>query len=158
MKLIVDADASPKKEEIIQAAQVYDLEVILVSSISHYSVKELPEGVWRVWVDTGSDLADFKIMQLASAHDIVFTNDYGLASMLLPKKCRVIHHEGYEYTESLMQQLIDSRHLSAKQRRTSKRARVKSMDPFSGETQVPFEELLDQVIKEQMKIVTGEGE
>lgn len=147
MKILVDADASPKKDAIIKAAHLYDLKVILVSSISHYSTKELPDRVERVWVDIGSDVADFKIVQLASPSDIVVTGDYGLASMLLPKGCRVLHHDGYEYTVGNIQRLIDSRHLASNQRRTSQRVRVKSMDPFAGERQLPFEELLDKSIQ-----------
>lgn len=148
----MDADASPKKDDIIALAGQYDLTVILVSSISHYSTTELPSWVERVWVDKGSDLADFKIVALAKEGDIVLTNDFGLASMLLPKRCRVLHHDGYEYTEAIIQQLIDGRHLSAKERRTSKRSRVKSLAPFASESQQPFEELLEGIIKEQLAL------
>ena len=150
MTIIVDADASPKKDDIIKLAGQYSLTVLLVSSISHYSTTDMPEWVKRIWVDKGSDLADFKIVALAKEDDIVLTNDFGLASMLLPKRCRVLHHDGYEYTESIIQQLIDGRHLSAKERRTNKRSRVKSLAPFASEDQQPFEELLERIIKEQL--------
>jgi uncharacterized protein len=94
-------------------------------------------------------------MALARQHDVVVTQDYGLASMLIPKKCRIIHHDGYEYTETSIQKLIDSRHLSAKSRRESKRARVKSMDPFADETAIPFIQLLDTIIKEELQKSEG---
>lgn len=150
MKILVDADACPVKDIIIKQAQNFDLKVLLVSSISHFSTKELPEGVERIWVDKGSDEADFKIMALAYPNDIVVTQDYGLASILLPKKCRILHHDGYEYTEQCIQKLIDGRHLSAQMRRQMSRSRVKTMDPFADEPQYDFEELLNRVIDEQL--------
>lgn len=150
MKILVDADACPMKDIIIKQAQNFNLKVLLVSSISHFSTKELPEGVERIWVDKGSDEADFKIMALGYPNDIVVTQDYGLASILLPKKCRVLHHDGYEYTEKCIQKLVDGRHLSAQMRRQMSRSRVKTMDPFADEPQYDFEELLNRVIEEQL--------
>lgn len=150
MKILVDADACPVKEIIIKQAQKFELKVLLVSSISHFSTKELPDGVERIWVDKGSDEADFKIMKLAYPKDIIVTQDYGLASILLPKKCRVLHHDGYEYTEKSIQKLVDGRHLSAQMRRQMSRSKVKSMDPFADESQYDFEELLVRVIDEQL--------
>ncbi len=68
--------------------------VVLVSSLSHYSTQELPDHVRAVYVEAGPDAADFKVVQLAAAGDIVVTQDYGLASLLLPKGCTVLHHKG----------------------------------------------------------------
>lgn len=149
MKIIIDADACPTKEETITLAKKYDLEVMLVASIAHFSTKEVPAHVRQLWVERGSDQADFKIVAIARPNDIVITQDYGLASMLLPKGCRVLHHDGYEYTETIIQQLIDGRHLSAKERRTSKRSRrVKSLHPFADQAQMDYEDLLETVIEE----------
>lgn len=60
MKIIIDADASPVKNEIIQLAEQFQLEVVLVSSIAHYSFEEHPEFVQVVYVEKGADRADFK--------------------------------------------------------------------------------------------------
>src|SRR5690625_5778705 len=98
MKIIVDADAAPVKDEVIKLAGEYKLSVILVSSIAHYSLASYPSYVKTVYVEKGADRADFKIVQLANKEDIIVTQDYGLASLLLPKGCRVVHHKGYEYT------------------------------------------------------------
>lgn len=151
MRILVDADACPKKDAIIKEAQNYQIAVLLISSISHFSTKELPDGIERIWVDKGSDQADFKLMELAYPNDIVVTQDYGLASMLLPKKCRVLHHDGYEYTDKSIQKLIDGRHLSAQMRRQSKKSRVKSLNPFADEPQSEFDDLLRKVIEEQLE-------
>ena len=136
MKIIIDADASPVKNEIIQLAEHFQLEVVLVSSIAHYSFEEHPDFVQVVYVEKGADRADFKIVQLAEKGDIIVTQDYGLASLLLPKGCRVVHHMGYEYTKENIDQLLQSRHFSALQRESGER--TKGPKPFKDENRQRF--------------------
>ena len=136
MKIIIDADASPVKNEIIQLAEQFQLEVVLVSSIAHYSFEEHPDFVQVVYVEKGADRADFKIVQLAEKDDIIVTQDYGLASLLLPKGCRVVHHMGYEYTKENIDQLLQSRHFSALQRESG--GRTKGPKPFKDENRQRF--------------------
>jgi hypothetical protein len=145
MKVYIDADASPVKDIVIEETTKSSVPVILVASYAHFSEKEYPDHVSIVWVDSGSDQADFKIMQLVKAGDIVITQDYGLASMLLSKKCIVLHHSGYEFTSENIDSLITSRHLAAVQRKQTGRVTgVKSLSPFSEEEQQDFRELLKE--------------
>ena len=123
MKIIVDADASPVKKEIISIAQKFSLPVVLVMSIAHHSFEKLPDHVKTIYVEKGADRADFKIVQLAKEGDIVVTQDYGLASLLLPKKCRVIHHLAYEYTNQNINRLLEQRHFSAIERNAGYRTK-----------------------------------
>lgn len=123
MKILVDADASPVKEEVIALAEKYNLEVLLVSSFSHYSNESYAKHVKTIYVEHGADSADFKIIQKAKKGDIVITQDYGLASLLLPKGCYVIHHKGYEYTDQNIEQLLQQRHFSALQRKSGERTK-----------------------------------
>lgn len=149
VKIIIDADACPTKEETITVAKQYDLEVMLVASIAHFSTKKVPNHVSQLWVERGSDQADFKIVGIAKPNDIIITQDYGLASMLLPKGCHVLHHDGYAYTDAIIQKLIDGRHLSAKERRSSKRSRrVKALHPFADSIQMDYKALLVSVIED----------
>lgn len=120
MKVYVDADACPVKDIIIDEAGKRDISVILVTSISHFSLKEHPDWVETIYVDTGADAADYRIMQLAKKEDIVITQDYGLASLALAKGCYVLHHKGFAYTNDNIDQLLQSRYLSAKERRSGK--------------------------------------
>lgn len=129
MKIIIDADASPVKNEVINLAGEHGLSVVLVSSIAHYSFEEYPDYVKVVYVEKGADQADFKIVQLAKKDDIIITQDYGLASLLLPKGCHVIHHKGYAYTKENIDRLLQSRHISAMQRKSGKR--TKGPRPFT---------------------------
>lgn len=148
MRVLVDADACPVKDTIIEETEKQSILVTLVASYSHFSEKEYPPHVSIIWVDSGSDRADFKIMQLARKGDIIVTQDYGLASMLLSKECTVLHHAGYEFTQDNIDTLITSRHLSAVERRQSGRVSgVKSLSPFSDEKQKEFKDLLKSKLK-----------
>lgn len=51
MKIIVDADACPVKEEIIEIAEIYNLPVVLVASIAHHSIHSFPSFVEVIYVE-----------------------------------------------------------------------------------------------------------
>jgi hypothetical protein len=146
MKIIIDADASPVKDEVIQLAQQYKIPVTLVSSIAHYSFEDYPEFVESVYVEKGADCADFKIVQLAEAGDIVITQDYGLASLLLPKGCIVAHHKGYLYTKENIERLLQSRHVSAQMRKSGHR--TKGPKPFTTVDRQKFLQFLDELLSD----------
>lgn len=146
MKILIDADASPVKQEVISLAEQYGLEVILVSSIAHYSTETHPDFVKIVYVEKGADQADFKIIQLARKGDIIVTQDYGLASLLLPKGCHVIHHKGQLYTTDNIDQLLHQRHFSAMQRKSGQR--TKGPKPFTQEDRQAFKAFLNDFLQE----------
>ncbi|WP_339217277.1 YaiI/YqxD family protein [Ornithinibacillus sp. FSL M8-0202] len=146
MKIYVDADASPVKDIVISVAKQYQIPVVLVKSISHYSHDELVDGVQTIYVDTGADAADYRIMQLAKRLDLIITQDYGLASLGLGKGCLVLHHKGFAYTNENIDQLLQTRHLSAKARRSGQK--TKGPKPFTDEDRTKFKELLEKTIKQ----------
>lgn len=148
MKILVDADASPVKNEIIELANKYQLTVYLVSSISHYTFEEYPANVEIFYVEKGADQADFKIIQLAKRNDIIVTQDYGLASLLLPKGCFVVHHKGYEYTEENIQQLLQSRHISALKRQSGER--TKGPKAFTTADRLHFRDFFERFLQEKI--------
>lgn len=117
MKVIIDADACPVKDIVIKETKDENIEVVLVSSLSHFSSRELDSHVRAIYVDAGPDAADYKIVQLAEAGDVIVTQDYGLASLLLPKGCTVLHHTGFEYNKMNMDHLLETRHMSSVIRR-----------------------------------------
>lgn len=145
MKIIVDADACPVKDEIIEVAEEFDQLVILVMSIAHYSLNSFPEHVKTIYVEKGADRADFKIIQLARKDDIIVTQDYGLASLLLPKGCRVIHHTGFEYKSQNIDQLLNQRYLSAQKRKAGQR--TKGPSAFTIERREEFKSYFTNFLK-----------
>lgn len=146
MKILIDADASPVKNEVIALAEQYDLEVVLVSSIAHYSTETHPDFVKVFYVEKGADQADFKIVQLAKKDDIIITQDYGLASLLLPKGCHVLHHKGSQYTAENIDQLLHNRHFSAMQRKSGQR--TKGPKPFTKENRRQFKNYFERFLQE----------
>lgn len=145
MKILVDADACPVKDSIISVAADAELHVILVKSFAHFSHADEAPGVETVYVDTGADSADFRIMQLAKSKDFIITQDYGLASLALGKGCIVLHHKGFEYTQENIDQLLHTRYTSAMARKSGKR--TKGPKAFTEEDQQKFTDLLLQKIK-----------
>ena len=144
MHIYVDADACPVKEIIIEEASAHKLPVTLVSSIAHFSTKELPSNVQTVYVDTGAEAADYKIVQLIQPGDILITQDYGLASLVLPKGVVVLNQKGYAYTKENMDSLLQQRYFSAMQRKSGKR--TKGPKPFTTEDKEKFRTLFLQFI------------
>lgn len=146
MKIYVDADACPVKNSVISIATEFEVPVVLVKSFSHYSHNEEPPGVETIYVDKGTDAADFRIMQLVHKGDIIITQDYGLASLGLAKKCFVLHHKGFAFTDRNIDQLLHTRYISAMARKSGQR--TKGPKAFTTEDQKKFEELLRKTIQQ----------
>ena len=144
MKIYIDADACPVKDIIISEGTNAKIPVILVTSFSHFSIVEQPSGVETIYVDSGADAADYRIMRLAKLGDIIVTQDYGLASLALAKGCIVLHHKGFSYTDENIEELLQTRYLSAMARKSGKR--TKGPKPFTSEDREKFRELFKRTI------------
>lgn len=148
MKILVDADACPVKEIIIKETKELNIPVTLVSSFSHFSSQEYPRYVETIYVEAGRDAADFKIVQLANREDVIITQDYGLASLLLPKGCTVLHHKGFEYKSETIDTMLQTRHLSAMARKSGQR--TKGPKAMSAEDREKFTRLFKRVLDRSM--------
>ncbi|MFV0394970.1 MAG: YaiI/YqxD family protein [Coprobacillaceae bacterium] len=120
MRILIDGDACPNKEEIIEIAKKYNCEVILFIDYAHENTLE---GCKVVYCEVGSDSVDFQIMKTVKNMDIVITQDYGLASLVLPKKANVLHVSGKIINEENIQTLLMTRYISAKQRKSGVRTK-----------------------------------
>lgn len=96
MRIYVDADACPVKDEAHKVATRHGLEIFYVSN-SHM---RLPVGdnVKRIVVADGADAADDWIAAQVTDRDIVVTADIPLASRSLKKNARVLAHNGKPFT------------------------------------------------------------
>ena len=145
MKIYVDADACPVQNEIMEVAEQFDIPVVLVKSFSHFSHDEQPSFVDTVYVDHGADAADLEIMRRAQKGDLVVTQDYGLASLLLGKGCIIIHQKGFLYSDKNIERLLATRHASAMARRAGQR--TKGPKAFNNEDREKFRQKLEKVIQ-----------
>lgn len=147
MRLFIDGDGSPVKEDVIELASKKKLEVVIVTSVDHYTTKEYPQNVQLVYVDRGTDSADFKIVGLIHQGDFLVTQDYGLASLVLPKGVRVFHQSGKEFAESNIGSLLEQRYHSGKMRKAGLRTR--GPKPFTKEDHATFRLAFEQALSEK---------
>lgn len=118
MQVYIDADGCPVIELTIEIALAFDFEVTIVCDYAHEFQEE--EHVHVLRCDQGKDSVDFEIIKLAQKKDIIITQDYGLAGLLLAKGCYVISQNGTIYSDENMDQLLNQRHMSAKIRKIDK--------------------------------------
>ena len=63
---------------------------------------------------------DFALVNRVQPEDIVITQDYGLASMCLARRARVLNQNGLEYTARNIDDLLARRHENKKLLRAGK--------------------------------------
>lgn len=112
MKLLIDADACPVTDLALECAKEYKIdECILLCDTSHMIERE---NARTIVVSKGADSADFALVNLVKAGDVVVTQDYGLAAMCLAKKANVLNQNGLIFTKYNIGSLLEQRHLSKK--------------------------------------------
>lgn len=117
-KIYIDADGCPVVYPTLDIAQAYGVDCCIICDTAHsFQI----EGVETIVVDQGRDSADYKILQLLHAGDIVITQDYGLAAMALAKQAYLLSQNGLRYTNDNIEIMLSQRYLNAKQRKVSKR-------------------------------------
>ncbi|MDO9533863.1 MAG: DUF188 domain-containing protein [Bacillota bacterium] len=120
MKIIVDADACPKT--VLQICQKlgpkYDVSVWTVANFNHDIKSD-----HHVIVGNTSQEADLKILNITQKNDIIITQDWGLAAMVLGKQARCISPDGREYQSGNIDFLLEEREIKAKYRRSGGRTR-----------------------------------
>jgi len=70
-----------------------------------------------VTVDKQADSVDFALMGLLTSDDIVVTQDFGLAAMVLGKGAKVLNQNGFVFTNENIDKLLMERHIGQKVRR-----------------------------------------
>ncbi len=110
MRILVDADACPVKEQIYRVAARYNLPVLIVAN----SLMRVPEqpGVEFVHVPGGLDAVDDWIAKQATADDIVTTADLPLAGRVMEKGAACLDFRGKEFTDDALGGLLASREVA----------------------------------------------
>ncbi len=146
MKILVDADACPVKMIIEEIAKQYSISVLMIIDTSHEYYSDYAE---TIQVSQSPNAVDLALFNRTEKGDIVVTNDYGVASMVLGKRAYAINNNGRQYTDHNIDQLMYERHIAAKQRKVglysmSMRRRTKEDDEHFREG---FTRLIMQAIK-----------
>jgi len=142
MRILVDADACPVKEIIVRLAKQRGIPVIMLIDTSH----QLSNGYSTViTVDKAADSVDFALMGLLTRDDIVVTQDYGLAAMVIGKGAKAVTQNGMIFTNDNMDRLLMERHISAKVRRGG--GRTKGPAKRTKEDNARFEVTLAKILE-----------
>ncbi|HAN10027.1 MAG TPA: YaiI/YqxD family protein [Clostridiales bacterium] len=117
MKILVDADACPVKDEIIKVAKEFEIKVIMLIDTSHILYDDYAE---IITVDKGKDSVDMALVNRIENKDIVVTQDYGVATIALSKRAYVINQNGLIFTNENIDSLLFEREMARKSRQTGR--------------------------------------
>lgn len=143
MKIHVDADGCPVKQEVYRVAKRYGLEVKLVAN----TWMQTPDDplVEMVVVSDGFDAADDWIVENAVAGDVVVTADIQLAARCLEKSAAVLGPTGRPFTDDDIGDALASRALAAHLRETG--VITGGPAPFRDRDRSQFLQALDAAIQ-----------
>jgi hypothetical protein len=142
MKILIDADGCPVVDITIKVANKFNIEVIIMCDTSHVFNKP---GVETIVLSKGADSVDFALVNKVSKGDIVVTQDYGLAAMVLSKGGCPINQNGKIYNNENIDQLLFTRHISKKARAAG--CRTKGPKKRQKEDDIKFEGSLIDLCK-----------
>ena len=144
MKILVDADACPVVTIVEEIAEKYGIPVILLCDTNHVLRSEYSE---IKIIGAGADAVDFALVGICEKGDLVVTQDYGVAAMILGKGAYGIHQSGKWYTNENIDQMLMERHLSKKARRSKSKHHIKGPAKRTAEDDRRFRESLEQLIR-----------
>lgn len=144
IRILVDADACPVKEEIYRVAWRHEIPVIIVSN-SHFRVPEHPL-VSRVVVSDAFDAADDHIAQQASAGTVVITSDILLAERCIKAGSQVLAPNGRPFTIDSIGAAVATRAIMNDLRAGMGTENIGGPPPFGKQDRSRFLSALDEVL------------
>ena len=143
MQVLIDADACPVIGIVEQIAKKHNIPVTLLCDTNHVLQSDYSE---VITVGAGADAVDFKLVSICQKGDIVVTQDYGVAAMILAKGAYGIHQSGKWYTNENIDQMLMERHLNKKARRSSSKNHMKGPKRRTEEDDKRFSESFEKLI------------
>jgi uncharacterized protein len=147
VRIYVDADACPVKDEVYRVAKRYGLEVFVVSN-GRIRVPDDPL-VQMVVVSGHFDAADAWIAERVTEKDVAVTSDIPLASLCLGKGARVLDPKGKVFTEESIGDALATRELMAYLRDTGNITGGPA--PFEPRDRSRFLQKLDDLVQAILK-------
>ena len=111
MKIFIDADACPFVDITIDIAEKNGISAVIVCDNAHFIERQ---NIQTITVDKGADSADIKIANMIQKGDIVVTQDYGLAALVLGKNAKALNQNGLIFTNENIETLLYSRFVNKK--------------------------------------------
>jgi len=144
MRIFVDADACPVVAIVEKVARKYNLPVTLLCDTNHVLHSDYSQ---IKIISAGADAVDFALVNLCQKGDLVVTQDYGVAAMVLGKGAFAIHQSGKWYTDDNINGMLMQRHVSQKLRKASRKNHFKGPKKRTEEDDVRFEQSFEHLIQ-----------
>ena len=148
MQILVDADACPVVGIVEQIARQHQVPVTLFCDTNH--VLQSDYAAVRT-IGAGADAVDFALTAACQKGDVVVTQDYGLAAMILAKGASGLHQNGLRYTDDNIDRLLMERHLAKKARMAKSRHHLKGPSKRTDEQDKAFAAALDKLLGELLE-------
>ena len=133
---------------VVEKAKEYEIPVTLLCDTNHVLYSDYSE---VVTVGAGADAVDFKLVSLCHKGDIVVTQDYGVAAMILGKGAYGIHQNGKWYTNENIDRMLMERHLAKKARNAKKKHHLKGPSKRTDEDDRRFAESFTRLVEKRLK-------
>ena len=114
MRVLVDADACPVKNIILEESKKRNILVYMYFDNSHVYNDDYSK---VIIVDKSKDSVDINIINDLKEDDIVVTQDYGLASLVISKSAKVINNNGLIFSNNNIDKLLFERFIGIKNRK-----------------------------------------
>jgi uncharacterized protein YaiI (UPF0178 family) len=114
MHIFIDGDSCPVIDLTVNIAKLKNIEVTIVKSINHNITNDYAN---IITVDPDKESADFYIVNNANCGDIVISQDYGLAAMVIPKDISVITPRGLIVSDNNIDTLLHQRFMASQMRK-----------------------------------------
>lgn len=129
-------------QHTVETGAKYGIPVITVASFNHNIVSSQ-----HISVESGSQEADLKIINITEPGDIIITQDWGLASLVLSKNASAISPAGIEYEPERMTFMLEEREIKAKFRRNG--GRTKGPKKRTAEDNILFLRTLEKIVSRE---------
>ena len=145
MKILVDADSCPVKNEVYRVAKRYEVDVVLISE----RWQRVPKEPWIELIVVKNegrlDAADDRIVDEAGPAAIVVTEDILLAERCLEIGASVLSPRGRVFTEEMIGEAVATRTLMAELRDSGEITGGPA--PFQKRDRSEFLQKLDEIIQ-----------
>ena len=145
MRILVDADACPVVKLTERTAKKYGVAVVLFCDTNHVLQSDYSE---VRTIGAGADAVDFALTAECRRGDIVITQDYGVAAMVLTKGAYGLHQSGMRYTDENIDRLLMERHLAKKARMSKAKHHMKGPKKRTEEDDARFLQALESLLAE----------
>ncbi|WP_374468858.1 YaiI/YqxD family protein [Phenylobacterium sp.] len=147
MRIFIDADACPVKDEVYKVAARYGLTTTVVSN-SFIQIPVSPR-IERMIVDAGPDVADDWIAERTGPGDIVVTNDIPLAERVLKAGGAAIAPNGRVFTPDSIGQALAQRAIGEHLRSLGEM--TGGPKPFDRNARSRFLQALDEAVNRERR-------